>query len=259
MVMCFGNHRFCIFWHYYLPNTAMRYFLLISFFTPFSAIAQAQIAPMPRLKTVMTLLAKDEKTRVDLSAHFTVEAILAKKKYNGAGTPQRPFTITLEQTDTLVVKTTAKGYSTLEEAMLIKCDTCADYEYVALLTKEDSVFADLKLNQAIQLDKVYFDQSSFVLRAESFPQLDKLAKTLATSPKLKIEIAGHTDNVGDRRLNQALSENRAKVIANYLVRRQIAENRLRHAGYGDSRPAAPNDSEDNKRKNRRVEFVVLAN
>ncbi len=233
--------------------------LLISFIPAFVVMAQAQIAPKPQVKTVMTLLARDEKTRVDVPARFAVEAILAKRKYNGAGTPQKPFTITLERTDTLIVKTTAKGYSTIEEVMLIKCDTCADYEYIALLAKEDSVFVNLTLNQAIQLDKVYFDQSSYVLRAESFPQLDKLAKTLATSPKLKIEIAGHTDNVGDRRLNQALSENRAKVIANYLISKQIAENRLRHAGYGDSRPAAPNDSEENKRKNRRVEFVVFAN
>ncbi len=238
----------------------MRYlFLIVSFLIGFTAFAQIPIGAKPRVKTVMTLLAKDEKTRADLPARFEVEAVLAKKKYNGQGVPARPFTITLERTDTLVVKTTAKGYSTIEEVMLIKCDTCADYEYIALLTKEDSVFADLKLNQAIQLDKVYFDQSSYVLRPESFPQLDKLVKTLATYPKLKIEIAGHTDNVGDRRLNQALSENRAKIIINYLIAKRIAENRLRHAGYGDTHPAAPNDSEDNKRKNRRVEFVVLAN
>ena len=238
----------------------MRFFcLLIVLFISLAISTYAQVPVKTRVKTVMTLLAKDEKTRADLPADFVVEAILAKKKYAGKGTPQKPFTITLERTDTLVVRTTAKGYGAIEEAMLIKCDTCADYEYIALLAREDSVFANLKLNQAIQLDKVYFDQSSYVLRPESFGQLDKLVKTLSLSPRLKIEIAGHTDNVGDRRLNQALSENRAKVIANYLVSKHIVENRLRHAGYGDSRPAAPNDSEDNRRKNRRVEFVVLAN
>lgn len=69
----------------------------------------------------------------------------------------------------------------------------------------DSVFRNLAVNQAFRIDDVYFDQSSYVLRPEPHPQLDKLAKTLTTTPKLVIEIAGHTDNVGDRWLNQALS------------------------------------------------------
>lgn len=146
--------------------------------------------------------------------------------------------------------------------MVVSCDTCTDYEHIVRLEKEelkaDSIFRNLQVNQSFRLDNVYFDQSSYVLRPESYPQLDKLIKTLATTPKLVIEIAGHTDNVGDRRLNQALSENRAKIITNYLVRSGIPETRLHHNGYGDKKPAAPNDSEANKRKNRRVEFVVLA-
>ncbi len=237
----------------------MRSLLLIGLLISLTTITYAQVIIKPRVKTVMTIQAKDEKTGVELPARYDVEAVLAKKKYNGQSAPAKPFAITLERTDTLIVNTTAKGYGSIEEVMLVTCDTCADYEYVALLAKEDSVFMDLKVNQAVQLDKVYFDQSSYVLRPESYPQLDKLVKTLNASPKLTIEIAGHTDNVGDRRLNQALSENRAKVIASYLAGKQIAEKRLRYTGYGDSRPAAPNDSEDNKRKNRRVEFVVLAN
>jgi len=89
--------------------------------------------------------------------------------------------------------------------------------------------------------------------------LDKLAKTLVATPGLVIEITGHTDNVGDRyqRPNYSLSENRARIIRNYLNRTGVAENRLRPKGYGGLRPAAPNDSEGNKQKNRRVEFVVL--
>lgn len=69
----------------------------------------------------------------------------------------------------------------------------------------------------------------------------------------------HTDNVGDARLNQYLSENRAKVIYSYLLRKEIASNRLRHRGYGQSKPVSSNDNEDNKSLNRRVEFVVLEN
>lgn len=221
-----------------------------------------QQSPLKTQRTVFALKAVDDKTSAELTAQFTVQAQLATKKFEGKSVPGKAFEFVLTRTDTLNVITNAPGYYETEEVMVVSCDTCADYEYIVRLeekdTRADSVFRDLQVNQAFRLDNVYFDQSSYVLRPESFPQLDKLVKTLVTNPKLTIEIAGHTDNVGDRRLNQSLSESRAKIITNYLVRNGIAEKRLRYTGYGDSRPAAPNDSEDNKRKNRRVEFVVLA-
>ena len=125
--------------------------------------------------------------------------------------------------------------------------------------RDESVFDNLKVGESIRLDNVYFDQSSYILRPESYPQLDKLVKTLKQNPRLKIEIAGHTDNVGDARLNQFLSENRAKVISSYLVNKGIREQRLIWRGYGQTKPVAENDTEENKAQNRRVEFVVLEN
>ncbi|WP_020600776.1 OmpA family protein [Spirosoma panaciterrae] len=214
-------------------------------------------------KTLFTISAVDEKTSQEVPAQFTIQAKQARKKFVGKSfTDGKPFAFVLTRTDTLNVIASSPGYYEAEELMVVSCDTCTDYGYVIRLEKEepkpDSIFRNLQVNQAFRLDNVYFDQSSYILRPESYPQLNKLIKTLATTPKLVIEIAGHTDNVGDRRLNQALSENRAKIITNYLVRNGIPENRLRHNGYGDSHPAAPNDTEENKRKNRRVEFVVLA-
>jgi outer membrane protein OmpA-like peptidoglycan-associated protein/Tol biopolymer transport system component len=130
---------------------------------------------------------------------------------------------------------------------------------VIVETKDDSVFADLKVGVAVRLDNVYFDQSSYILRPESYPQLDKLVKTLKLNRRLKIEIGGHTDNVGKARLNQYLSENRAKVISSYLTNNGILENRLVWKGYGQTKPVAVNDTEGNKAQNRRVEFIVLEN
>ncbi|GAB2796578.1 hypothetical protein GCM10027275_47400 [Rhabdobacter roseus] len=120
------------------------------------------------------------------------------------------------------------------------------------------VFSGLAVGEVVRLDRVYFNQSSYELRRESFPQLDQLARTLKQNLTLKIELAGHTDNVGDARLNQSLSENRARVIANYLRSQGIASERLLIKGYGSTRPVAPNDSEENRAQNRRVEFVVLS-
>lgn len=219
-------------------------------------ISQKSVGPTGQ-PVDFSVRAIDEKTKADIPAAYKIEAVLAKKSFEGSSKAGQPFKIVLTRTDTLVVQTDAKGYYKTEEILLVSCDTCGSYEHLAVMEREDSVFTNLKLNQAIRLDNVYFDQSSYVLRPESNEQLDKLLKTLHSNPGLQIEIAGHTDNVGDRRLNQSLSENRAKVITNYLANRGITTNRLQPHGYGDTRPSAPNDSENNKKKNRRVEFVVL--
>ena len=213
--------------------------------------------PRPAQNVDFSVRAVDEKTKADVPAQYEIQAVLAKKSFTGSSGPGKPFNIVLTRTDTLVVKTDAKGYYKTEEILLVSCDTCGSYEHLAVMERQDSVFTNLKLNQAIRLDNVYFDQSSYVLRPESNEQLDKLLKTLTGNPGLQIEIGGHTDNVGDRRLNQSLSENRARIITNYLANRGVTPNRLQPRGYGDTKPSAPNDTENNKKKNRRVEFVVL--
>jgi len=218
--------------------------------------------PAKRQNIPFTISAVDDKTSVVLLAKFTIQAKQAEQKFIGESKQNTPYSFTLTRPDTINVMASAPGYYEVEELMVVSGDICADCGYVIRLEKEesrtDSVFLNLTVNQAFRLDNVYFDQSSYVLRPASYPQLDKLVRTLVITPKLVIEIAGHTDNVGDRRLNQALSENRARIITSYLINNGILESRLRHAGYGSSKPAAPNDTEDNKRKNRRVEFVVLS-
>ena len=77
------------------------------------------------------------------------------------------------------------------------------------------------------------------------------------NPTIKIEIAGHTDNKGDKKYNQTLSQKRAETVVNYIVKKGIAITRLTAKGYGDTTPIAPNDTEENKAKNRRTELKVL--
>lgn len=232
--------------------------LLLLILLPSLALGQAPIILSNKpTNTLFSLAAIDGKTGVRLPAQFKVHAYIAQKDYAGPATPDRDFTFTMTRADSLLVVASAPGYDEGEFVMVAPCDTCATYGYSVPLDRTDTVFRQLTKGKAIQLDKVYFDQSSYRMRPESYEQLDKLVRTLQGEPTLKIEIAGHTDNVGDRRLNQFLSENRAKVITNYLISKGIKEDRLRHAGYGDTHPAAPNDVEDNKRRNRRVEFVVL--
>ena len=106
------------------------------------------------------------------------------------------------------------------------------------------------------LPRVQFEQSSYTLLPESSAELDSLIVALNRNPLWQITIAGHTDNIGDPQLNLALSENRAKVVAAYLRRRGVADDRISTTGYGGTRPIAANDTETDRRKNRRVEIIL---
>jgi outer membrane protein OmpA-like peptidoglycan-associated protein len=117
-------------------------------------------------------------------------------------------------------------------------------------------FIKLIAGETVVLRNVFFEQSEYKLLPESYEELDKLAKALLAQPNLEVMIAGHTDNVGDARLNQALSENRAKVVASYLTRHGVPEDRLEAKGYGGSHPLTSNATEGDRAKNRRVEISV---
>jgi outer membrane protein OmpA-like peptidoglycan-associated protein len=106
------------------------------------------------------------------------------------------------------------------------------------------------------LQHVQFEQSSYVLLPESVPELSKLLQVLQDNPAWRIELIGHTDNVGDPRINQTLSEYRARVVMTYLTSHGIADDRIDTKGYGGSRPIADNATEGGRATNRRVEFVV---
>ncbi len=123
----------------------------------------------------------------------------------------------------------------------------------------DDYFKGVEVGKAIKLENVYFDQSQPVLKPQSFGELDKLVSLLKQNPKVAIEIIGHTDNVGDPRMNLYLSELRAKAVSNYLFNKGISPNRLVSTGKGQQQPIAANDTEENRQKNRRVEFVVREN
>jgi OmpA-OmpF porin, OOP family len=111
--------------------------------------------------------------------------------------------------------------------------------------------------KAITLNNIYFDRSSPVLRSESQPELDALAEALTQNPTVRIEIRGHTDNAGDFDLNVKLSQERCQAVESYLIKKGIDRRRLQSKGRGSLDPIAPNTSEENRKKNRRVEFVVL--
>ena len=114
------------------------------------------------------------------------------------------------------------------------------------------------VEKVIPLNYVQYETGSSTLTADSQYELDNLVQVLKENASLQIEISGHTDNVGDAAANQALSQSRAGVVADYLRGQGIEAGRLIARGYGQSRPLVSNDTEENRAKNRRTEFKILS-
>ncbi len=110
---------------------------------------------------------------------------------------------------------------------------------------------------SIPLANIFFDSEKFELKPSSYPELNRLADFLKKNPALKIEISGHTDNSGKADKNLTLSQNRANSVKSYLLKLGCSDNLLIAKGYGQNKPIAENTNDDNKAKNRRVEFKVL--
>ena len=108
----------------------------------------------------------------------------------------------------------------------------------------------------IVLRNVFFETASAALLPASATELDRLAALLTASPTLRIQITGHTDNVGDARSNLVLSEDRARSVLTYLVQKGVATTRLRSKGFGETQPVETNDTPEARARNRRTEFVV---
>ncbi|HVV54683.1 MAG TPA: OmpA family protein [Mucilaginibacter sp.] len=116
----------------------------------------------------------------------------------------------------------------------------------------------IKVGNTVVLENIFFDTNKFDIKPESKPELQKLIDFLTLNPTIHIEISGHTDNVGSAESNQALSENRAKAVYEYLIANGIKADRLTYKGYGETQPIAGNDTDEGKAKNRRTEFKIIA-
>lgn len=110
----------------------------------------------------------------------------------------------------------------------------------------------------VQLNNIYFQTGKSTLLPKSKVELNKLYELMKKNPLLKIELGGHTDNVGSDAVNNKLSLNRVNSVIAYLTKKGINANRMVGKGYGASKPIAENNTAAGRKQNRRVEFTVLA-
>jgi len=122
--------------------------------------------------------------------------------------------------------------------------------------RKDLELAPLKAGQNIVLNNVFFDTGKASLRNSSKPELARVCELLDAYPDMRIEVAGHTDDVGDPQTNLDLSQQRAEAVRAFLVKCKVSGERVQAKGYGETQPLVENISDDNRQRNRRVEFVI---
>ena len=130
------------------------------------------------------------------------------------------------------------------------------------LTKNLHVIRDIILEENV-IGKIYeirnitFKTGTSKLTKESYTILDSLVDILLANPELKIELGGHTDNMGSASYNLILSKERAQICADYIISKGVEPDKIEVVGYGEAKPLVPNDTEINRDKNRRVEYKII--
>jgi outer membrane protein OmpA-like peptidoglycan-associated protein len=150
--------------------------------------------------------------------------------------------------------------------MVVKKD---DYSFTSALiepTKEivetpttiDFELKPIETGKSIELNDIYYATASYQIDSKSLVVLDSFIEFLNDNPNLKIEIRGHTDNIGSLQTNMNLSNLRAKSVYDYLISKGLSSDNIKYQGYGPKMPIATNDTEAGRAKNRRTEFYILS-
>jgi outer membrane protein OmpA-like peptidoglycan-associated protein len=145
----------------------------------------------------------------------------------------------------------AKGFVSVNENLeLVNFSTYTEVQKNLLLVP-------IEVGEAIQLNNVFFEQGKPALQPESYLELDRLVQILNENPTMEIELAGHTDNLGNPTSLVVLSQNRVGTVKKYLVSKGINANRITGQGFGGKKPLVKNDTEEHRKMNRRVEFKIV--
>ncbi len=123
--------------------------------------------------------------------------------------------------------------------------------------EEIKMAIEKEINDILQAENIEFETDSSMITPKGIEAVKKIYAVLKKYPNVKIEIAGHTDSDGDAAYNQKLSQERVDMVKKALVEFGLNGDRFTTKGYGESKPLVPNDSPENKAKNRRVEFIII--
>ncbi|OFX58746.1 MAG: hypothetical protein A2046_17180 [Bacteroidetes bacterium GWA2_30_7] len=197
----------------------------------------------------------DAETKKPLSADFelyNIESCELAVSSSSDGTTGE-YLVSLPVNHEYAFNASKKGYMFYSEHFSLTQEDVENKEYVLNIPLQP-----IKENMTVVLKNIFYETDSYTFKKESQAELNKLVSFLKENPEIKIEIGGHTDNVGTKEYNKKLSENRSKTVYDYLVLKEINKDRLTFKGYDFSVPLSTNDTEEGRSLNRRTEFKIVS-
>jgi len=192
------------------------------------------------------------KTKKPISAAISFDDLTTNQQVGRANSePQSgTYSIALPYGTNYGLHAGAKGFISVNENLeLVTIQSYTEME-------KDLYLIPIEIGESIPLNNVFFEQGKPILKKESFSELDRLAQILLDNPNIEIQLNGHTDSQGNKTALINLSIDRVGVVKKYLIDKGISAKRIAGKGFGPDKPIAPNDTEENRRKNRRVEFEI---
>ena len=167
------------------------------------------------------------------------------------------YMVSLPNSGSYAFQISADGYLFYSENFDFEVGNANVPDGKAYSFSRDIALTPIEVGESIVLSNVFFAFGTSTLLEESRVDLDKVLDIMQKNPSLKVELAGHTDNIGKPADNQRLSEQRAKAVFDFLVSKGVASERLSYKGYGDTKPVADNSTEEGRAQNRRTTFTVV--
>ena len=217
-------------------------------------LVRVKLPDMIKPEPVVMLLGRtlNAKTKNPVSAEILFEDLVADKEVGEAISDPKTgsYRITLPNGKNYGIRAVAKGFLSVNENLELMSIT----KYAEI--EKDLFLVPIEVGETMQLNNVFFEQGKPILKSQSFPELDRLVQIMEENPFIKIELGGHTDNVGNKEALMKLSQDRVLAVKTYLEKNGIKKDRVDGKGYGSTQPIAPNSSEADRQRNRRVEFKI---
>ena len=241
--------------YYTLPASA-DYAYLVSNTNSYGAadLVRVKLPEAIKPEPVVLLLGRtlNAKTKNPMSADIFFEDLAEHKEVGEAISDPKTgsYRITLPNGRNYGIRAVAKGFLSVNENL--ELITITKYTEI----QKDLFLVPIEVGETMQLNNVFFEQGRPILKSQSFPELDRLVQIMVENPTVKIEVSGHTDNVGNKDALMKLSQDRVLAVKTYLEKKGIKKDRVDGKGYGATQPIAPNSTEENRQRNRRVEFKI---
>jgi outer membrane protein OmpA-like peptidoglycan-associated protein len=242
---------------YYTIPASGNYAYFVSYDGGFGKadIFRVKLAENVRPKPVVLVHGKvvNKKTNAPVGASIVFEDLAANKKAGEARSDPKTgaYQIVLPFGVNYGFMAKAEGFFSVRENLNTK--NMQQFKEIDL----DLFLVPIAVGEVVKLNNVFFDPGLSTLQRESFAELNSLAAMMKHNPEIQIEIAGHTDLRGTPEATQKLSEERVASVKDFLVQRGVDASRIKGVGYGATKPVAPSDTEENRLKNRRVEFTII--